>query len=66
MRDLRGAFETFIRTGHWGTCVDCPLLDGRKVPELCANHERYDHMLTPESLFEQYANRVRESPACGE
>ena len=59
MRELRGAFEAFVRTGVWGTCADCPFVDGKKIPELCDNSERYDHLLSSESLFEQYRTRMR-------
>lgn len=61
MRELRGAFEAFIRTGHWGTCVECPVVDGRKLPELCRCRERYDHQLLPLELFAAYEDSVSRS-----
>ena len=30
---------------RWGTCVECPVIDGRKRPGLCVNTDRYDHQL---------------------
>lgn len=51
---LREEFEAFIRTGVWGTCAECPFLDGKKVPELCVNTKRYDHQFSARALFERY------------
>ena len=51
---LRHHFEAFIRTGHWGTCVDCPVVDGRKIPELCRYSKRFDHQLELDALVGQY------------
>ena len=64
MGPLRAAFEAFIRTGVWGTCVDCPRLDGKKVPELCVHAERCDHRLPARALFERYEMDLRDVPAC--
>lgn len=44
----------FRRNGRWGTCVDCPKIEGRAYPELCVNTERGDHNLTLEELVEHY------------
>lgn len=60
---LRAAFEAFIRTGVWGTCVECPYLDGKKVPELCVNAKRFDHQLTAKALFDQYESYLKHAPA---
>ena len=47
-------FEQFRRNGRWGTCVDCPIIEGKRYPELCVNTTRGDHTLTLEELAEHY------------
>lgn len=62
IRPLRHQFEAWIRTGHWGTCVDCPVLDGRKIPELCRHAQRFDHQLTLDALVGQYRQYLNDRP----
>ena len=58
IKPIREAFEAFIRTGVWGTCDLCPLLDGKRIPELCVNAKRCDHQLPLGALVEKYAWRL--------
>ena len=51
-------FEQFRRNGRWGTCTDCPRIEGRVYPELCVNTKRSDHNLTLEELVEHYRSFV--------
>lgn len=57
---LRAHFEHFTRNGRWGACGECPRDGaGKTLPELCANTNRADHLLTLEMLTEKF-NRERE------
>ena len=38
--------ETLARTGRWGTCADCPVVDGVVQPEGCEHALRYDHQFS--------------------
>ena len=51
-------FEQFRRNGRWGTCVDCPIIEGKSYPELCVNTTRGDHTFTLEELAEHYRKFV--------
>lgn len=52
------AFLCFIRNERWGTCADCPRdSKNNAFPEFCVNTDRYDHLLTLDSLVEQYKKR---------
>ena len=42
-RDVRDEYD---RNGVWGTCVDCPRVDGEAYPERCEFFGRRDHKLS--------------------
>ena len=45
---LRHGHEELVRrNGVWGTCVECPRIDGKVYPEKCRNFNRYDHQIKP-------------------
>lgn len=65
MKAMGKGFESFMRTGRWGSCADCPELHIRHdhyvtMTEMCPNTDRYDHQLDLNSLVEQYAVRMKQ------
>jgi len=57
--DERAFWQQFLRSGRWGTCVECPVDSaGNKLPEHCVHTGRGDHRLTLESLVERYRRFV--------
>lgn len=65
MKAMGKGFESFMRTGRWGSCADCPELHMRHdhyvtMTEMCPNTDRYDHQLDLNSLVEQYITRMKQ------
>lgn len=54
MKHLRSLFEQFIRNGVCGTCVSCPIVDDKHLPELCVYSDRYDHNISLDEIVSQY------------
>jgi succinate dehydrogenase/fumarate reductase-like Fe-S protein len=60
--EMKDAFEQFARNGRWGTCGGCPRdVNGRAIPELCANTKMYDHNQNLQDLIVSNNNYLRKS-----
>jgi len=63
MKEMSGAFETFMRLGKFGCCVQCPriMMSGGAylvLPEQCENKNKYDHNFQSSDLFASYSERM--------
>ena len=50
LADRYQARACLARYGRWGTCVDCPRVDGTVHPERCELTDRYDHQLSADQV----------------
>lgn len=63
IRSTEEGFKCFIRNERWGTCADCPRdSQNNPFPEFCENTTREDHLLSLDSLCEQYKFSLRGKP----
>lgn len=63
MANIQDAVRQWKRNGRWGTCVDCPRLNGEAFPEQCRYSSRCDHQLTFDELASQCKCAGIESPS---
>jgi hypothetical protein len=63
---IRDGFSQFARTGRWGTCADCPRVEGHAFPEFCQHRTRYDHNLTLKDLATAYRRDIEPDPRVGQ